>query len=86
MADFWGPALDAELAYRHERLFTALRGIPERDGHAASEAPAAEGASVALAATAGPDAPVRPAAPAHPRAAAARGWLLRGSGAWHVAR
>jgi hypothetical protein len=28
MADFWGPALDAELAYRHERLFTALRAIP----------------------------------------------------------
>ena len=33
MADFWGPALDAELAYRHERLFTALRHTPYGDTH-----------------------------------------------------
>ena len=31
MADFWGPGLDAELAYRHERLFTALRHTPYGD-------------------------------------------------------
>ena len=33
MADFWGPGLDAELAYRHERLFTALRRTPYGDAH-----------------------------------------------------
>ena len=33
MADFWGPGLDAELAYRHERLFTALRHTPYGDTH-----------------------------------------------------
>ena len=84
MADFWGPALDAELAYRHERLFTALRGIPERDEPRTRRSPSqpAEG----LDATARPDGSLRPVRPAHPLATAARGWLLRGSGAWHVAR
>ena len=83
MADFWGPALDAELAYRHERLFTALRGIPERD---AAHEPFAVEPTVGLGATARPDGSLRPVGPAHPLATAARGWLLRGSGAWHVAR
>ena len=84
MADFWGPALDAELAYRHERLFTALRGIPVGDeiheAHAVQEDPAD------LTAITRPDGSLRPVRPAHPLASAARGWLLRGSGAWHVAR
>ena len=78
MADFWGPALDAELAYRHERLFTALRGIPEREESADQ--------GEALAATARPDGSLRPVQPAHPLVSAARGWLLRGSETWHVAR
>ncbi|WP_421735997.1 hypothetical protein [Cellulomonas sp.] len=78
MADFWGPALDAELAYRHERLFTALRGIPEREEIADQ--------GEALAATARPDGSLRPVQPAHPLVSAARGWLLRGSETWHVAR
>jgi hypothetical protein len=86
MADFWGPALDAELAYRHERLFTALRGIPERDGEAAHEAHAVAEPTEGLVATTRPDGSLRPVRPAHPLATAARGWLLRGSGAWHVAR
>ena len=86
MADFWGPALDAELAYRHDRLFTALRGIPERDGAAAHEAHAVAEPTEGLEATARPDGSLRPVGPAHPLATAARGWLLRGSGAWHVAR
>ena len=45
MADFWGPALDAELAYRHERLFTALRGIPygTRTPRGATPSPTTEG-------------------------------------------
>ena len=78
MADFWGPALDAELAYRHERLFTALRGIPEREDGADE--------STGLAATARPDGSLRPVQPAHPLVSAARGWLLRGSETWHAAR
>ena len=32
------------------------------------------------------DGTLRPVQPAHPLISAARGWLLRGSGAWHVAR
>ena len=78
MADFWGPALDAELAYRHERLFTALRGIPEREDGADE--------GDALAATARPDGSLRPVQPAHPLVSAARGWLLRGSETWYAAR
>jgi hypothetical protein len=78
MADFWGPALDAELAYRHERLFTALRGIPEREDGAD------EGDT--LLATARPDGSLRPVQPTHPLVSAARGWLLRGSETWHAAR
>lgn len=89
MADFWGPAFDAELAYRHERLFTALRGIPADDEHAGHhehdvQAITRELGSVAVAAR--PDGSLRPVRLAHPLATAARGWLLRGSGAWHVAR
>ena len=95
MADFWGPGLDAELAYRHERLFTALRATPYGDTHdsrggdhddlvaATTHEP---GSASALAASARPDGSLRPVGPAHPLATAARGWLLRGSGAWHVAR
>ena len=78
MADFWGPALDAELAYRHERLFTALRGIPAGDE--------THGPDDGLSATSRPDGSLRPVPPAHPLVSAARGWLLRGSGTWHVAR
>ena len=74
MADFWGPALDAELAYRHERLFTALRGIP-----------ATTSATARARASAPPTPPPRPASP-HGSLSAARGWLLRGSETWHAAR
>lgn len=81
MADFWGPALDAELAYRHERLFTALRGIPVGDDHDTEDSGA-----TAPAATARPDGSLRPVQPAHPLVSAARGWLLRGSETWHAAR
>jgi hypothetical protein len=68
MAEFWGTALDGELAYRHDRMSAALRR-PVR------------GARVAR-----PDGRLRPVKPAHPLVTAARGWVLRGSGAWHVAR
>ena len=92
MADFWGPGLDAELAYRHERLFTALRHTPYGDAHdqrggehddllaATTHEPGS--AHVAAAAA-------RPAAPeqaTRPMVSAARGWLLRGSETWHAAR
>ena len=95
MADFWGPGLDAELAYRHERLFTALRHTPYGDTHdqrggehddllaATTHEP---GSASALAATARPDGSLRPVQPTHPLVSAARGWLLRGSETWHVAR
>jgi hypothetical protein len=97
MADFWGPGLDAELAYRHERLFTALRHAPygdtrdqrggEHDDLLAATTHEAGSAHVAAATAAPVPAPV-PARqqPARPKVSAARGWLLRGSEPWHVAR
>ena len=69
MAEFWGTALDGELAYRHERMTTALRR--PRTPDAARAVTRSDG---------------RLRRPAHPLLSAARGWLLRGSGAWHVAR
>ena len=68
MAEFWGTALDGELAYRHERMSTALRRSPEQDRMVRD------------------DGRLRPVQPAHPLISATRGWVLRGSGAWHVAR
>ena len=77
MADFWGPGLDAELAYRHERLFTALRHTPYGDTHDARggddddllAATAHEpGSASALAAAARPDGSLRPVQTTHPRA------------------
>ncbi|WP_426594210.1 hypothetical protein ACPPVS_01555 [Cellulomonas sp. McL0617] len=68
MAEFWGTALDGELAYRRDRMSTALRR-PTRDARVVR-----------------PDGRLRPVRPTHPLISAARGWLLRGSGAWHVAR
>jgi len=107
MADFWGPGLDAELAYRHERLFTALRNTPYGNTHdqrggehddllaatahdrgtattTASE-PAAAPATAFPSATR-PDGTSVPEKSGHHRMSAARGWLLRGSESWHVAR
>jgi len=92
MADFWGPGLDAELAYRHERLFTALRHTPYGDTHdqrggqhddllaATTHEP---GSAHVEAAAAVPTAPQQPALP---KVSAPRGWLLRGSETWHAAR
>jgi len=68
MAEFWGTALDGELAYRHERMSNALRRPTEQDRMVRD------------------DGRLRPVQPAHPLFTAARGRLLRGSGAWHVAR
>jgi hypothetical protein len=95
MADFWGPGLDAELAYRHERLFTALRHTPygdtrdQRGGEhddlltATTHEP---GSAHVAAAAAAPAAPAAPAQPARSKVSASRGWLLRGSETWHAAR
>ncbi|KQY23093.1 hypothetical protein ASD16_10950 [Cellulomonas sp. Root485] len=92
MADFWGPGLDAELAYRHERLFTALRHTPYGDTHdqrggehddllaATTHEPGS--AHVAAAAPA----PAAPEKATRPKVSAPRGWLLRGSETWHAAR
>lgn len=76
MSMTWGPALDAELAYRHERVVTLLRGVglPRTQDETNPER-----AFARRSARAGHSARTT-------RGAAARGWLLRGSGAWHVAR
>jgi len=73
MTELWGPALDAELAFRREQLVqaahpggTATRARHDRHGPAAADR--------------------RTVRPGQSRGAAVRGWLLRGSGAWHVAR
>lgn len=68
MAEFWGTALDGELAYRHDRMSEALRRPVQGDR------------------VVRPDGSLRPVKPAHPLFTATRGWVLRGSGAWHVAR
>ena len=93
MADFWGPGPDAELAYRHERLFTALRNTPYGNTH---DQRGGEHDDLLSATTHEPGsahhaAAVEAAAPSLPeptrtRMSAPRGWLLRGSESWHVAR
>ena len=76
MADFWGPdALTGEQGYRRERLST----VTNHHGHRTHR-------PGTLAVVARPDGSLRPVQPAHPLLSAARGWVLRGSGAWHVAR
>jgi hypothetical protein len=78
MSDFWGPtALDGELGYRRERLAGSYPGFS--DGRPVREPDA-------VAAMSRPDGSLRPVHAAHPLLGAARGWVLRGSGAWHVAR
>ena len=68
MAEFWGTARDGELAYRHDRMTTALQRPRKADPVVRS------------------DGRLRSVPTAHPLISAVRGWVLRGSGAWHVAR
>lgn len=74
MNTIWGPALDAEIAYRTERMRHAARAdrrAPRDDRPAtaaAAPSPAVRGLRAARA------------------TAARRGWHLPGSGAWHAAR
>lgn len=78
--EIWGPALDAEVAYRTERLSAAARpGLPGRKprrprGRRRTATTPASAARV-------------PAAPAtgRPARASERGWPLQGSGAWPAA-
>lgn len=70
MTELWGPALDAELAFRREQLVQAAQ--PRVTAPHGTTRPAA--------------ADRRTVRPGVRRGAAVRGWLLRGSGAWHVAR
>ena len=95
MADFWGPGLDAELAYRHERLFTALRHTPYGDTHDQRggehddllAATTHEPGSAHVAATAAAPPALSPSTKAtRPKVSASRGWLLPGSETWHAAR
>lgn len=82
MSTLWGPALDAEISYRRERLTAAARG--RRRTGAGERASRLAADAVARAATAA-RAVVPAAAPAC-GGATRRGWRLRGSGAWHAAR
>ncbi|NYD87090.1 hypothetical protein [Cellulomonas oligotrophica] len=90
MSTLWGPALDAEISYRRERLtaHARRRGRADAAGQAADAATPVVAVPVAAApATAAPV--VRAAVTAAARGgvpAARRGWRLRGSGAWHAAR
>lgn len=70
MNGMWGPALDAEVAYRAEQL------------HAASRTGRARGRVAERAGGRDPRRQVRTAAQVRP----GRGWHLPGSGAWHAAR
>ena len=73
MIETQGPALEAEAAYRRERAgcsFAARRAAYERR---AARARAAENQAPAAVRT-------------HGTTSVLRGWRLRGSGAWHVAR
>ncbi|WP_448631184.1 hypothetical protein [Cellulomonas soli] len=70
MSMTWGPALDAELAYRHERVVALMRGT------GLPRTPQETNPERALARRRVGEA----------RRAAPRGWWLRGSGAWHAAR
>ena len=70
MNGMWGPALDAEVAYRAEQLHAAARPARgQRRGAGRTEARGAQSRARAVAR-------VRPG----------RGWHLPGSGAWHAAR
>lgn len=69
MTELWGPALDAELAFRREQLVQAAQ--PREAARGTTRPVVADRRTVR---------------PGHRRGAAVRGWLLRGSGAWHVAR
>lgn len=71
----WGPALDAELAYRRERVHDALgHGRTAARGRRRARTDAAAARTDAAAARAGAS------------RAPGRRWVLPGSGAWHAAR
>jgi hypothetical protein len=78
--EIWGPALDAEVAYRTERLSAAARpGLPGRKprrprGRRRSTATQAAATRVPAALPTG-----------RPARASERGWPLQGSGAWPAA-
>lgn len=71
MNAMWGPALDAEVAYRAEQLTATTR---PRSTRAVTAGPAGAGAGSARARTGAR------------QARTSRGWHLPGSGAWHAAR
>lgn len=73
--ELWGPALDAEIAYRRARLVEGLR-----DSRARERRPHARADGSTRPAPVPADAPAVAARP--PR----RRWWLVGSGAWHTAR
>ena len=72
--ELWGPALDAEIAYRRARLVEGLRDARAHDRRTRDHRDGPARPAVH------PDAPARAARP--PR----RRWWLVGSGAWHTAR
>ncbi|QCB94650.1 hypothetical protein [Cellulomonas shaoxiangyii] len=78
----WGPALDAEIAYRRERVQDALASARAPHGDREDDAPrttAAQGT--------GRHASGRHASGGHGSGRGpGRRWVLPGSGAWHAAR
>lgn len=75
--EIWGPALDAEVAYRTERLTAAAR--PGSQGRGARRPRGRRAAAAAAARTSA--ARVK----AVQARASERGWPLQGSGAWPAA-
>ncbi|GHS85456.1 hypothetical protein AGMMS50218_03000 [Actinomycetota bacterium] len=95
MDAIWGPALDAEVAYRQERVRDATRPRVRRADRTAVRASDRQRRTDGVADRAADPVPGRPLAPAAssrgPRAhrdewEGRRGWVLRGSGAWPEAR
>lgn len=73
MIETQGPALEAEVAYRRERAGCSIAARRAAYERRAAHARATQ-------------APVPTAPRHHGMTSVLRGWRLRGSGAWHVAR
>jgi hypothetical protein len=77
--ELWGPALDAEVAYRREQVAAGVRRA--REVRRPGVARGARGARSTPGTTGATGTTGRPVV-----RAPGRRWSLRGSGAWHVAR
>ncbi len=85
MDAIWGPALDAEVAYRQERAREASRPRVRRADRTTDRTADRQAEQVADP-PAGPVAAPRAPRPHRDEWEGRRGWVLRGSGAWPEAR